>query len=126
MTTRKDALRNRTKLLEAAREVFAERGLAATLDDIAERAGVGTGTAYRHFRNKHDLAAEVLVDATQQIVDDAMEALQITDPWLALVSFFEANATRQAADRGPVPGPRRSGPRRRQGPTLARHRQCGQ
>ena len=44
----------------AAREVFAERGLGATLDDVAAAAGVGTGTAYRHFRNKHELAAEVL------------------------------------------------------------------
>lgn len=100
MTTRKDASRNRARLIEAAREVFAERGLAATLDDIAERAGVGTGTAYRHFRNKHVLAAEVLGDATQQIVRDAEGALAIDDPWLALVAFFESTALRQAADRG--------------------------
>jgi AcrR family transcriptional regulator len=100
VTTRRDASRNRSLLLQAAREVFAERGLGATLDDIAERAGLGTGTAYRHFRNKHVLAAEVLADATEQIVRDAERALQIEDPWLALVDFFEATAERQAADRG--------------------------
>jgi AcrR family transcriptional regulator len=98
--TRADVVRNRAKLVDAAREVFAERGLAATLDEIAQRAGVGTGTAYRHFRNKHDLAAEVLAGATQQIIDAATDALTIDDPWDALVAFFEANAERQAADGG--------------------------
>ncbi len=100
MAPRADAARNRALLVQAAREVFAERGLGATLDDIAERAGVGTGTAYRHFRNKQEIAAEVLADATQQIVVDAQAALQVADPWEAIVAFFEANAVRQAADRG--------------------------
>lgn len=97
---RKDVVRNRALLVDAAREVFAERGLEATLDDVAERAGLGVGTAYRHFRNKHELAAEVLADATQQIVTDAQAALAIANPWLGLVTFFEANAARQARDRG--------------------------
>jgi AcrR family transcriptional regulator len=98
--TRADVVRNRAKLVDAAREVFAERGLAATLDDIAQRAGVGTGTAYRHFRDKHELAAEVLAGATQRIVEAATDALAIDDPWGALVTFFEANAERQVADGG--------------------------
>jgi AcrR family transcriptional regulator len=97
---RQDAVHNRARLVAAAREVFAERGLGATLDDIAARAGVGTGTAYRHFRNKRQLAAEVLADATQQIVVDAEEALRVEDPWLGIVTFFETTAARQAADRG--------------------------
>jgi AcrR family transcriptional regulator len=100
VTPRKDVVRNRAKLVEAARQVFAERGLGATLDDVAARAGVGTGTAYRHFPNKQALAAEVLGDATQQIVDDAQQALAVEDPWLALVAFFQATGERQAADRG--------------------------
>jgi AcrR family transcriptional regulator len=97
---RQDAVRNRALLIDAAREVFRERGLGATLDDIAERAGLGTGTAYRHFRNKHEIAIEVLGDATQQIVTDAEAALAMDDPWLAVVAFFEAVAARQASDRG--------------------------
>lgn len=97
---RADAVRNRALLVAAAREVFAEAGLDATLDDVAARAGVGTGTAYRHFRNKAELAGEVLADATQAIADDAAAALAVPDPWVALVTFFEAVATRQAADRG--------------------------
>ena len=100
MAPRRDAARNRELLVQAARDVFAARGLGATLDDVAAAAGVGTGTAYRHFRNKHELAAEVLRDATQQIVIDADDALAIDDPWQALVAFFETTAARQAADRG--------------------------
>lgn len=92
-------MQNRARLLAAAREVFAERGLDATLDDVAARAGLGTGTAYRHFRNKHELAGEVLAEATQAIADDATAALALTDPWAALVGFCEAVATRQAAER---------------------------
>lgn len=86
--------------MAAAREVFATRGLEATLDDVAAAAGLGTGTAYRHFRNKHELAAEVLAEATEQIAIDAREALTLDDPWAAIVAFFEATAARQAADRG--------------------------
>ena len=97
---RKDSARNRARLLAAAREVFAERGFDATLDDIARHAGVGTGTAYRHFPNKQAIAAEVLADATTAILDDANAALALADPWPALVEFFERTAARQAADRG--------------------------
>jgi AcrR family transcriptional regulator len=97
---RKDAVRNRALLLAAAREVFAENGFNATLDDVARHAGVGVGTAYRHFPNKQALAAEILNDATEQIAADARRALLIADPWGALVDFFEHTAQRQAADRG--------------------------
>jgi AcrR family transcriptional regulator len=97
---RKDAARNRDRLISAARTVFAERGIDATLDDIAREAGVGTGTAYRHFPNKKVIAADILADATQQIATDAEEALGIDDPWDAIVAFFENTSARLAADRG--------------------------
>ncbi len=97
---RRDSVRNRQRLIESARQVFAERGFGATLDDIARHAGLGTGTAYRHFPNKQVVAAEVLRDATEQIATDAHEALEVSDPWAALVQFFERVAERQAADRG--------------------------
>jgi AcrR family transcriptional regulator len=98
--TRKDSVRNHARLLTAAREVFAERGFGATLDDIARHARLGTGTAYRHFPNKQAIAAEVLTDATEQIVKDARAAGAIEDPWHALVTFFERTAARQVKDRG--------------------------
>lgn len=97
---RADAARNRDLLLAAARDVFARRGLNATLDEIAAAAGVGTGTAYRHFPNKHALAAELLADATAQIARDALAALVIADPWAALVSFFETTGARLVAEQG--------------------------
>jgi AcrR family transcriptional regulator len=97
---RSDSVRNRARLIEAAAEVFAERGFSATLDDVARHAGLGTGTAYRHFPNKQALAAEILTVATEQIATDAREALAIDDPWQALVTFFERSARRQARDRG--------------------------
>lgn len=99
-TIRKDVARNRALLIEAAREVFAERGLEATLDDVAKHAGVGVGTAYRHFANKQELAAEVLADSSQRLARDAKAALLIDDPWLAFSTFFEAAIGRMAVDRG--------------------------
>ena len=59
---RADAERNRQRLLEAARELFAERGLDVTLDEIARHAGVGTGTAYRRFPNKDALIEALMVE----------------------------------------------------------------
>jgi AcrR family transcriptional regulator len=100
MSPRQDSVRNRARLVRSARAVFAEHGFGATLDDIARDAGVGVGTAYRHFPNKQAIAAVVLADATAQIAEDAREALTIDDPWLALVTFFEQTAARQATDRG--------------------------
>lgn len=97
---RSDAARNRARLLDSARIVFAEKGFDATLDDVARHAGVGVATAYRHFTDKYAIAGEVLAEATQQIATNAHEALAIDDPWTALVTFFEATAARLVADRG--------------------------
>jgi AcrR family transcriptional regulator len=58
---RKDAERNRQRILEAAGELFALRGLGVTLDDIAHHAGVGVGTVYRRFPDK-ELLLEQRVD----------------------------------------------------------------
>ena len=57
---RKDAVQNRAALLQAARIVLSEQGLDAPLDLIAERAGVGRGTLYRHFADRTELALAVL------------------------------------------------------------------
>lgn len=57
---RADAVRNRQKIVTAARESFAAHGLEVSLDAIAKRAGVGAGTLYRHFPDRHALMAEVL------------------------------------------------------------------
>ena len=59
-SVRKDAVLNRAAVLEAARAVFADQGLDAPLDLIAEKAGVGRGTLYRHFADRTELALAVL------------------------------------------------------------------
>jgi AcrR family transcriptional regulator len=97
---RKDAARNRELLIAAAREVFAQRGLEASLDDIAHHAGLGVGTAYRHFANKRELASALIEQAVEQIVLLADHALTVEHPWDALVGFLEGALEVQAVDRG--------------------------
>jgi AcrR family transcriptional regulator len=96
---RKDALRNRELLVQSAREVFAVRGLEASMDDIAHHAGLGVGTAYRHFANKHDLASAIFENAVDEIVDLAGQALAMPDPWDGLVCFLEAMLDAQTLNR---------------------------
>jgi AcrR family transcriptional regulator len=96
---RKDALRNRELLIQSAREVFAVRGLEASMDDIAHHAGLGVGTAYRHFANKHDLASAIFDHAVDEIVDLAEQAMANPDPWDGLVTFLEAMLDAQTLNR---------------------------
>ncbi|MDT0443033.1 helix-turn-helix domain-containing protein [Streptomyces johnsoniae] len=63
----KAAARNRTALIAAAREIFAEHGLSAPLSAIARRAGVGQGVLYRHFPDRNAVAAAVLEENVRQI-----------------------------------------------------------
>jgi AcrR family transcriptional regulator len=97
---RRDAERNRARLLEAARELFAQRGLEVTMDDIAHAAGVGVGTAYRRFRSRDELVAALFEARMQQYVDLAGEALEEPDAWVGLTGFLERSVAMQAADRG--------------------------
>jgi AcrR family transcriptional regulator len=97
---RADAERNRQRLLAAAKELFATRGLHVTLDDIARHAGVGTGTAYRRFANKDALIEALMVDRIHEIGAIARESLEDPDPWRAIAGFFERAMALQAADRG--------------------------
>jgi AcrR family transcriptional regulator len=97
---RRDAQRNRERLLEAARELFAQRGLAVTLDDIAQRAGVGVGTAYRRFGSREELIVALFEERMHEIVSLAQEAFASDDPWTALVDFLTRMAELQAGDRG--------------------------
>ncbi|MFE3321391.1 TetR/AcrR family transcriptional regulator [Nocardia sp. NPDC059195] len=65
---RRDALRNRRRLLDAARVVYAEMGPDVGVDEIARRAGVGVGTLYRHFSTKDDLLDALLDELLEDIV----------------------------------------------------------
>src|ERR1700750_29713 len=97
--TRKDALRNRQLLIQSAREVFAVRGLDASMDDVAHHAGLGVGTAYRHFANKHELAGAIFDDSINEIVEIAEEAQTAADPWEGLVGFIDAMLSAATASR---------------------------
>ena len=97
---RVDAERNRVALLTAAREVFAEQGLEAPLEEIALRAGVGIATLYRRFPTRGQLVAAALVDKIAQYAEAAEQALAIPDPWAGFASFVERICELQADDRG--------------------------
>jgi AcrR family transcriptional regulator len=97
---RADAERNRQRLLAAAKEVFATRGLDVTLDDIARHAGVGTGTAYRRFPNKDALIEALMADRIGELAAIAEECLEDPDPWRGLAGYFERALALQASDRG--------------------------
>jgi len=72
---RADARRNYERLIETARTAFAERGTDASLDDIAKRAGVGSGTLYRHFPTRDALLHAVLRDRIDGLLAHADELL---------------------------------------------------
>jgi AcrR family transcriptional regulator len=96
---RRDAERNRQEILLAAREAFAERGVEVTLDEIAQRAGVGVGTIYRRYANKDELIDELYEDIVAEIATVAEAALAQPDPWKGLVDFLEQSLARQASNR---------------------------
>lgn len=97
---RSDAERNRLRILAAARDVFAERGVAATLDDVAHHAGVGVGTVYRRFPTKEALAEAVFVDRLAEVVATAERYAAEKDAWTGLIGFLQTCSEMHAADRG--------------------------
>ena len=93
---RADAVRNEHRVLEAAREVFAERGLSAGVEEVAARAGVGKATIYRSWATKDDLVAAVVGSRVEWFTGQALAAAQAQDPWLALVALLHDSATSAA------------------------------
>ena len=95
---RKDAARNRERILEAARDLFRERGLSASLNEIAHHAGVGVGTMYRHFPDKDQLVEGLFEQRIEALVTRMERALVDPDPWRALTSFIRDATEMQAGD----------------------------
>ncbi|WP_236718308.1 TetR/AcrR family transcriptional regulator [Actinoplanes sp. TFC3] len=75
--------------MRAARAACDEHGGAADVRDIAQRAGVGMGTLYRHFPCKEDLLAEVLHEQFSAWVARVRTAATAADPWTGLTAFFD-------------------------------------
>jgi AcrR family transcriptional regulator len=97
---RRDAERNRQRIVAAAREVFRERGFETTLDDVAHQAGLGIGTVYRRFPNKEHLIEAMFAERLDEIGELARQALEKPDAWEGFVDFLWQAAERIAADRG--------------------------
>jgi AcrR family transcriptional regulator len=89
---RADARRNRERILQAAKEVFADQGADAQMDDVARRAGVGVGTVYRHFPNKDALIAELVREKFSTFTERVNQGLEEDDAWEALCAVLYDNA----------------------------------
>lgn len=86
--TRADATRNRTLVLAAAEDEFAERGLSASVADIARRAGVAKGTVFAHFSTKEDLIAAIVSGHIAVLADAARRLSDSPDAGAALLEFL--------------------------------------
>jgi AcrR family transcriptional regulator len=96
---RADAQRNRARILEAAEVVFAAEGIEVPVDVIAERAGVGVGTMYRHFPTKEKLCEAILLDRLSALTVDAQALADAGDPAAAFFGFLEHIVEEGAAKR---------------------------
>jgi AcrR family transcriptional regulator len=115
---RRDAQRNRDRILAATRAAFQERGLEVGVDEIARRAGVGMGTLYRHFPTK-DALIDAIVDARfAELTAAAEHALLADDAWEGFAGFLSPPSTSSAPTaasrtRSPRAAATRSASRRR-------------
>jgi len=98
MPLRADAARNRKALLKAARACFARKGIGAQMDEVADLAGVGVGTLYRHFPKKSDLVAALLAERLQRLVDLA-EGAPTDSAFCRLANVITELLKMQACDR---------------------------
>src|SRR3954452_20536458 len=96
---RADAERNRRRILDAASELFAAKGVGVGLDEIAHHAGVGVATAYRRFPEKEQLIDALFEERADALVAVAERGLAETDPWQGLVTFMTGAVELHASDR---------------------------
>ena len=97
---RADAQRNHQRLLAEARAVFAQCGAEASLEEIARRAGVGSGTLYRHFPTREALLDAVLSDWVASMGKERDELLTRLPPTEALHAWFRSYLARVTLYRG--------------------------
>ncbi|MEV7973694.1 helix-turn-helix domain-containing protein [Cellulomonas sp. NPDC089187] len=97
---RADAARNRDRIITAARELYATRGLSVGLNEIAHHAGLGVGTAYRRFPDKQQLVELALAEPLREITEVAAEAQRAARAWDGLMLVLERGAALLAANLG--------------------------
>ncbi len=85
---RADALRNRSRVLAAAEEVFVARGTSVSTEEVARVAGVGIGTVFRHFPTKAALVEAVFRERLRRFAEEADQLVQSDDPVAAFWTFL--------------------------------------
>jgi AcrR family transcriptional regulator len=98
-TMRADAERNRRRLLDAATQMFSERGLDVGVGEIAQQAGVGRGTLFRNFPSKEHLIAAIVVERMRESISRGQAALEEPDAAQALFDLIEQSVERSQTDR---------------------------
>jgi AcrR family transcriptional regulator len=99
---RADAVRNRERVVAAAAAVFAERGIEASVPEVAARAGVGKATVYRSFPTKERLIAAVIRSRVDEYEERARELVGAPDAWEALRTLLTEKAAEHCVDRSLV------------------------
>ncbi|WP_406331600.1 TetR/AcrR family transcriptional regulator [Streptomyces sp. NBC_00203] len=100
---RADARENIRLILEAAQEVFADRGYEVSIEEVARRSGVGMGTIYRHFPNKSALVERVAIDVMTETSAEIERAVaQEPDPWAAFTRVMRHMARFRSSQMFPV------------------------
>jgi AcrR family transcriptional regulator len=94
---RADAVKNRHRILEVAEAVFAAEGVSVPIDIVAERAGVGVGTLYRHFPTKETLFEAIVMTRLTDLIETAKARADDDDPVDALFSFLREFARQASA-----------------------------
>src|SRR5580700_11303187 len=97
---RTDAVRNRERVLEAAKAVFSAGGSDASLEAVAKRAGVGIGTLYRHFPTREALFEAVYRREVEQLTDLAEQLKSEAEPVEALRRWLRSNVEFAATKKG--------------------------
>lgn len=97
---RADAERNRRRILDAARAVFAEHGIGTGVDVVAREAGVGVGTIYRRFPTKDELLRAIVDDRLELLRAAIAEPSAAADPWEAFTASASVVAESMALDQG--------------------------
>jgi AcrR family transcriptional regulator len=108
---RADKTRNRARILAAASEAFAERGVETQMDDVAARAGLGVGTLYRHFATKEALMVALMKRKFEQILEVTRRGIEREDgePFEVFADVLREGAEVAAADAAAQDALRRIG-----------------
>jgi AcrR family transcriptional regulator len=96
---RADAVKNRARILAAAEEIFAAEGVSVPIDTVAERAGLGVGTLYRHFPTKEALFEAIVVARLEQLLESVRTQGDAPDPGAALFAFLREFSGHASAKR---------------------------